>query len=302
MSLSRRKFVGRTVALGAGLALGGVPLLARCKALAAAAPPPDAGATAQHPAVLYDLTQCLGCHSCEVACQVHKGLAPGTSLIKLKPADPSAGPEASRILCRYQCMNCLTPACVSVCPVGALVKTREGPVIYKEERCLGCRYCMNACPFGAPTFDWDRNMIEGALIRKCDFCADRQAEGKPPVCVEACPSGAVIFGKRDELLAEAKARIAAHPDRYVPRVYGETEVGGTSFLILSAIPFEKLSLPQAGERPPQLFSEQVMSATVPFALAWATVLTGITTLARFRDRRASEADQGAGQAGKEEGQ
>lgn len=285
MSLSRRKFVGRTVALGAGLALGGIPLLGRCKALASSGPTMDAEAAAQHPAVLYDLTRCLGCHSCEVACQVNKGLEPETALIKLKPAPPGAGPEAASVLRRHQCMTCLIPACASVCPVGALVKSKEGPVIYKEERCLGCRYCLNACPFGAPTFDWERNIVEGALIRKCDFCADRLAEGKPPVCVEACPSGAVIFGNRQAMLEEARARIAQHPGRYVKQIYGETEAGGTAFLMISGVPFAKLGLPRPGEHPPQLFSEQVMGATVPFALAWATVLTGITALAHFRDRR-----------------
>ncbi len=302
MSLSRRQLLGRTVTLGAGIALAQLPVIALCRAAQASAGTAPA-VTSDHAGVLYDLTKCVGCHSCEVACQVNKGLAPGTSLITLLPPDPSAGSDASWVRHRHQCMNCLSPACASVCPVGALEKRPEGPVIYKPDRCLGCRYCMNACPFGAPAFDWDRNIMEGALIRKCDFCADRLREGKPPVCVEACPSGAVIFGKRDELLAEAKARIAQHPDRYVDHVYGETEAGGTSFLMISSIPFDKLGLPRPDSKPPQLFSEQVMRATVPFALTWAAVLAGVTALTHLRDRRAGEeAGEGSGHPGKEDGQ
>lgn len=301
MSLSRRTFVKRTAALGAGLALAQFPALGLVRQACAAGSARSAGEVAvdpeNHPAVLYDLTRCLGCHSCEVACQVNKGLSPDRTLITFKSATPSAGLEAARVLRRHQCMNCLEPACASVCPVGALQKSPEGPVIYLDERCLGCRYCMNACPFGAPSFDWDRNVIEGALIRKCDLCADRQREGKAPVCVEACPSGAVRFGKRGELLAEAKALIAAHPDRYVDHLYGEDEAGGTSFLILSAIPFDQLGLPSLGPEPPQVFSEQVMAGTLPFALAWATVLTGITGLARFRERRTQPSKSDVGKEG-----
>jgi len=284
MSLSRRQLLERAATLGAGFALAQVPVVALCRAAQASAGPAPA-VSSDHPGMLYDLTRCLGCHSCEVACQVNKGLAPGTSLIALVPPEPSAGPDAAWVRRRHQCMNCLDPACASVCPVGALVKTPEGPVVYQEERCLGCRYCMNACPFGAPTFDWDRNIVEGALIRKCDFCADRQKQGLSPVCVEACPSGAVIFGKREDLLAEAKERIAQHPDRYVSHIYGESEAGGTSFLMLSAIPFDQLGLPEPGSKPPQIFSEKVMGATVPFALAWAGVLAGVTALTHLRERR-----------------
>ncbi|HWI50688.1 MAG TPA: 4Fe-4S dicluster domain-containing protein, partial [Symbiobacteriaceae bacterium] len=166
-----------------------------------------------------------------------------------------------------------------------MYKTAEGPVIYKDERCLGCRYCMNACPFNVPTFDWNSGLLDGALIRKCNFCYERQLEGKLPACIEACPTKAVIFGKRSEMLAEAKKRIAASPDRYVGRVYGEFEAGGTSFLLIAGMDFDKLALPDPGTRALPPTTRAIMEGTIPFALSWAAVLTGITGLVQFRAKR-----------------
>ena len=235
-------------------------------------------------AMLYDLTKCIGCHSCEVACQVNKGLLPDTHLISFRFIEQGRYPDVTRALRRHQCMHCLIPACVSACPVGALQKTATGPVVYDTTRCIGCRYCMNACPYNVPTFDWDRGLLDQPLIHKCDFCADRLAEGLQPVCVEACPTQAVIFGERDQLLAEAKARIQAHPGRYVQYVYGETEGGGTSLLILSHIPFEQLGLPQLAPQPVTTASEAVMAGTIPFALGWTAVLAGLAGIVRLRER------------------
>ena len=135
-------------------------------------------------------------------------------------------------------MHCLEPACVSVCPVTALQKTELGPVIYDESRCIGCRYCMLACPFGIPKYEWDSPLPK---VQKCIMCYEKRvAGGEQPACTQVCPTGATKFGDRDALIAEARARIAAEPDRYVNHIYGVTEAGGTSVLFLSPIPFADL--------------------------------------------------------------
>jgi len=157
---------------------------------------------------------------------------------------------------------------------------------------------MNACPFNVPAFDWNAGALDAALIRKCDFCADRQAQGKQPACVEACPTKAVTFGKREQLLAEAHKRIQENPDRYVDHVYGEFEAGGTSFIVLSNVPFEKLAMPLPEHSPPQEISEKVMAGMVYFIPSWLTILTGITAVTKFRQRRMSERAEDHAHSGK----
>lgn len=278
MRITRRKFVRAAAFLGAGLAFG--PVLGPVqKARAATAVAKDP------PAVLYDLTQCAGCHLCEIACQVNKGLPPEKALLSFRQGAETDAPKGVWAIRRHQCMHCINPGCVAACPVAAMYKTEEGPVIYRDERCLGCRYCMNACPFNVPTFDWDSGLLDQALIRKCNFCYERQQEGKQPACIEACPTKAVIFGKRSEMLAEAKKRIKADPDRYVDHVYGEFEAGGTSFLLIAGVPFDKLALPDPGTHELPVLTTKVMEATIPFALTWAAVLSGITGIVRFRQKR-----------------
>ena len=133
---------------------------------------------------------------------------------------------------------------------------------------------MNACPFGVPHFDYDKGLIEGAFIDKCTMCLQRIDIGLEPACVATCPTEALVFGERAELVKEAHARIQAHSDRYIHQVYGEFENGGTSYLILSPVPFAELGLPDVGTRPVKDVSESVMEITIPFALGWGAVLTG----------------------------
>jgi formate dehydrogenase iron-sulfur subunit len=190
------------------------------------------------PAILTDLTKCVGCEACVWACKEVNDLPRGDGAAKLSATTWTAVEHHGGVNVRRQCMHCLDPTCASVCPVGALHKSASGAVVYDADRCIGCRYCMLSCPFGIPKYEWDSPLPK---VQKCILCAEKRlAEGRQPACTEACPTGATIFGDRDELLREAHRRIEAEPERYVDHVYGETEAGGTSVLYLSAVPFEEI--------------------------------------------------------------
>jgi formate dehydrogenase iron-sulfur subunit len=178
-------------------------------------------------------------------------------------------------------MHCVYPACVTACPVGALQKTAEGPVIYDANKCFGCRYCMVACPFGVPDFEWEDPT---PWVRKCDFCADRLAEGLAPSCVDACPNGALKFGNRDELLAEAKERIAGAPKKYVDHVYGEKEAGGTSWLYITGFPIDKMGFPSLDSEPVTVNTQRAMGAVPPVLLGVAATMAGIYWFYKRRDK------------------
>jgi formate dehydrogenase iron-sulfur subunit len=188
--------------------------------------------------ILYDATLCIGCKMCEKACAEQHGLRYDDNIAaEQKQSDHKYTVVLSHEdkFMRRLCMNCQDPTCASVCPVGAFRKSTLGPVVYEASRCIGCRYCMMACPFSVPKYEWSKAL---PLVRKCDMCADRLANGLPTACAQACPTGATRFGDRDELIAEAKDRIAKGQGQYVNRVYGLEEVGGTSVLLLSSVPFE----------------------------------------------------------------
>jgi Fe-S-cluster-containing dehydrogenase component len=185
-------------------------------------------------------------------------------------------------------MHCLQPACASACLTKALLKTEEGPVIWRADKCMGCRYCMLSCPFDMPKFEYDSPTPE---IKKCTLCAERIAQGGIPACAESCPSEAILFGRRSELLTEARRRIAEAPDDYVNHVYGEHEAGGTSVLYLSAVPFEDLGLPGDLERDPypELTREFLYGVPVVLTLAPALLL-GLSQATRRADTHAVEGD------------
>ena len=158
-------------------------------------------------AILTDLSKCIGCGACALACEEINGLPPQEKPTKLSHDAWTALESHGGVNVRRQCMHCLDPACVSVCPVTALQKTPKGPVIYDETRCIGCRYCMLACPYGIPRYDWDRNT---PLVQKCKMCDPLLQEGRQPACVEACPALARTFGDLDDPNSEVSLLIKTH--------------------------------------------------------------------------------------------
>jgi formate dehydrogenase iron-sulfur subunit len=230
----------------------------------------------KHHAYLFDATRCIDCRACMVACSVENNIEMDKTRIWVAGLGIMGEfPNLDRASMVYHCMHCNEPDCLSACPVGAYTKRLDGPVIYDKAKCIGCRYCMNACPFGVPHFDYDKGLIEGAFIDKCTLCPQRIDIGQEPACVATCPTDALEYGEREDVLKTAHDRIAAHPDRYIDHVYGEFENGGTSYLILSHVPFGELGLPNLPEKPVKEVSEAVMEITIPFALSWGAVLTAV---------------------------
>ena len=197
--------------------------------------------------VLVDTTSCIGCRSCEFACAAANGLPEPDGATAPSPDRDTSTTQWTvvkgyqvgdkSITVKRQCFHCLQPACASACLTKAMTKTADGPVTWNTKKCMGCRYCMVSCPFDVPRFEYDKPVPR---IQKCQLCAGRVAAGQSPACVAACPAGALTFGRRDNLLEEARHRIYTEPGRYVHHIYGEHEAGGTSWLYLSAVPFDKI--------------------------------------------------------------
>jgi Fe-S-cluster-containing dehydrogenase component len=280
MSLSRRDLLKGAVAVGAASAVAG-----DAGARDAVEPRKDAVG------MLYDSTRCIGCRACVTKCkEANKMPYDRTPMGALYDAPTdldgnnkniikvlATGGEHSYAFMKAQCMHCVDPSCVSVCMMGALHKEAGGVVAYDKGTCVGCRYCQVACAFLVPKFEWDKAIPQ---IVKCELCrhrADPKQEGPlaiaNPACCEACPREAVVYGKRDALLAEAKRRLADAPQRYNGAVYGEKEGGGTQVLYLAAagVTFQQLGLPALPEESSARFSESVNHApylhgVAPFAL------------------------------------
>lgn len=245
-------------------------------------------------AILTDTTKCIGCNECVLACKRQNDLEPerprrwtlGDGLSARNWCSVvSVGDER---FVRKQCRHCLEPACVSVCPVGALTRSPEGAVIYDASRCMGCRYCMMSCPYGIPRYDWDHF---NPYIRKCTLCYERTSAGGQPACTEACPTQATIFGERDELLAEAKRRIREKPELYRPHVWGEEEFGGTNVLYISDVDLSFLAHGGPENRPLPETTRLALQA-VPYTFVGAgAVLGGLYWMIDRRNRvRAAEGD------------
>lgn len=274
---------------------GWLKALGAASATVAALPGRAAAAEAGHLSddeaygLLYDTTLCIGCQACVAACRVANGdekpgphalatdLDADTRNIIYAARDARNGGGFLAFMKR-QCMHCAEPACASACMFGGLKKDEHGRVWWNEDLCVGCRYCQIACPFEVPRFEWDS--VNPAIV-KCELCRHRD-EG--PACAEVCPRDAVIFGTRTELLAEARRRMAAAPDRYIPRIYGETDAGGTQVLYISHVPFEALGLPEVGDRPLPDYTEQVHGLIWKGAVIPSAVYA-LLGLAVFRSNR-----------------
>ncbi|MBM2824345.1 MAG: 4Fe-4S dicluster protein [Dehalococcoidales bacterium] len=254
-------------------------------------------------AVLCDANKCIGCRACQIACKQWNEL-PGDettnrgtyenppqlsahTFTKIRFNELENDGKFYWVFTKLQCMHCEHPACVEACIVGALQKTEYGPVIYDDKKCIGCRYCMVACPFGIPCFEWDTPI---PWIRKCIFCADRLSEGWEPACVKTCPTDALKLGEREELIVVARERIAAAPGKYVNHIYGEKEVGGTSWLYLSPVPFDKLGFPTLGSEPVTVNAARAMGAVPPVLLGVAAAMAGIYWLTKRRQKLSQAKD------------
>jgi len=278
--------------------------------------------------VLHDITRCIGCRKCEAACnRVSKLPPPDLAFDDLTVLDQSrrtqtraftvvnrylpitpisdrparqtgkTDPERSSaqngpLYVKTQCNHCLEPACASACFVKAFRKTRTGAVVYDASLCVGCRYCMIACPFNIPTYEYDEPLTP--RIRKCDLCHDRLIQGLPPGCVAECPKEALSFGPRAALIDLARRRIMDHPKRYLPHIYGENEMGGTSWLYLSGVAFSSVGMREdLGDLPASAFTAGVLG-TIPVIVGlWPVLLTGIYAISKRKDAVAAMERQAA---------
>lgn len=233
-------------------------------------------------AILFDMTRCGGCNACVEACREGHGFEGDSKEIRELSATAYCSLNAKEdYTYRNLCRHCVSPSCASVCPVGALEKRPEGPVTYDASKCMGCRYCLTACPFNVPRYEWDNPV---PAVRKCDMCWDRQEQGEMPRCAAACRQEATVFGPRDELLAEAWKRIEEDPDEYHPHVYGEHEVGGTSVLFLTPFPLEELGFKEGlGTRPLPELTWNVLEKIPGFAVTAAGSLLALGWIIRRRN-------------------
>jgi formate dehydrogenase iron-sulfur subunit len=251
--------------------------------------------------VLVDTTVCIGCGKCEWACKTAHNMEAGniedynkqlTDGSQRRPSEDAltvvnqidaTNDNSDKI--KLQCMHCDHPACVSACIVGAITKQKNGAVTWDTDVCIGCRYCMVACPFQIPAFEYLKAL--DPKIVKCDFCYDRTKEGKLPGCVEICPVGALTYGTREELLIEAKRRIEKNPEKYHDHVFGEHEVGGTSWLYLASNTLVETVFPKLGTNPAPGVSESIQHGLFAYfvpPVAIYALLGGVMWLSKDREK------------------
>ncbi len=223
--------------------------------------------------LLFDQSRCVGCRACEQACQAEHNQPPHEVARLDERSYTWVETVSAGVYQRHLCMSCLEPTCASVCPVAALQKTPEGPVVWNAERCLGCRYCIMACPFSVPRYEWHN---PNPRVQKCDMCVHRVSQGRETACASICPTGATQFGRRDDLLAEAGRRHTAAPGRYADGVYGTRQAGGTAVLMLLSRPAAEVGLPaQVPEDPLPRLTWNVLSKLPRIIPLWAAFLGGM---------------------------
>ena len=282
---------------------------------------------------LVDTTKCIGCRACQVACKQWNDREGEQTELQLgelgfqNPATLSAKTYTliafhelpnekapgglDYVFTMHRCLHCLDPACASACPTTALTRRPDGPVTYDASKCIGCRYCIWACPWGVPTAEWDSLAPK---IQKCTHCADRLDQPLPlarngqeltadesqafradivvPACVKACPADALRFGEREEILQEARKRISNRPEKYINHIYGENEAGGTSVLYLASVPFEKIGFPALGDKAYPAVSRAALHAVPPAVLAVGALLGGIYSFFKRRTAALAAASEG----------
>jgi len=314
MSISRREFLQGALAGGTLLATG-APAEAR----------ENLTMPAEALGLLYDSTLCIGCKACVAACKEVNDMPPEFStpeqlwdtpldisgktlnVIKVYQDGNSETKDSEKdgfAFMKVSCLHCVDPSCVSACPVSAMTKDPvNGIVSYDKDACIGCRYCVAACPFGVPRFQYDKAIPQ---ITKCQLCKHRIPEGKYSACAEVCPTGATLYGKVKDLHAEAKRRVALKPGvdavfprgninthdqsphtakaaKYLPEIYGEKELGGTQMLKLSAVPFEKLGMPKLPERSYAATSETMQHTLYGNALVLPLAFLGVLSYVAKRN-------------------
>jgi len=265
--------------------------------------------------LMYDATKCIGCRACMPACQNANGLKPdtgGSGGLYMQPDSLNAHTKNlitlytaadghERSFMKKQCMHCVDPACVSGCPMEALHKEPHGVVGWNPTLCIGCRYCQVACPFNVPKFEWDK---VNPKIVKCELC--RHIVGTSatePACTKVCPTHAVIYGKRTDLLAEAHRRIKEKPGFYFEdRVYGEFEAGGTQCLVLSHVDYTNLGLPKLGKESAPAQERRVNDMVYRGFLTPVVVYGGIVAIVknRWKEHMAHAGKPGSSEAHEEE--
>ena len=297
--MQRRKFLSLLTAGGVAAAIG--PQVGTAKPVTAFSGHPDAVG------VLHDSVRCIGCRKCEAGCQQANNLPTPdkykhpeppfddlsvlnqkrrTDFQKYTVVNKYETSNGKVVFRKFQCNHCQEPACASACFVKAFVKAPEGPVVYKPNLGVGCRYCMIACPFYVPTYDYDS--VINPLVYKCTMCKDtRLDKGLLPGGVEACPKDALTFGKRSELLKLARKRIVENPGMYEDHVYGETEAGGTNWLYLSPVPHAELDQPELGKTSAPELTSGALGSVAMVAGIWPVLLGGAYFISKRRENMAA---------------
>jgi formate dehydrogenase iron-sulfur subunit len=298
---SRRNFLKTTAVIGTAVA-GLVPKQTKAA--------PKNILSEDRMGVLIDTTVCVGCRKCEWACKTAHNLAsqpiesyddknvfkqmrrPDDKALTVVNEYPAQIGDTFPTTVKVQCMHCDHPACVSACIVGAFSKEENGSVIWNTNKCIGCRYCMVACPFQIPAFEFEKALHPE--IRKCDFCFSRTTEGKLPACVDICPVEALTYGKREELVALARQRIKLYPKRYVDHIFGQHEVGGTAWMYLANRDFAELQFPKLGNNPAPGVSEAIQHGIFAYfvpPIALYALLGGVMWINKNKKKSETEMEQ-----------
>jgi Fe-S-cluster-containing dehydrogenase component len=295
----RQLFSWALGAAGAGVA---APVLAATGEPHAGTPASERAA--DHAACLVDTTLCIGCRACEEACQRANRLpAPEVPYSDRWVLNTPRRPDATRFtvvngyegppspasrdrdetFAKVQCLHCVDPSCVSACIVAALTKRDDGPVVYNAEICIGCRYCMVACPFEIPAYEYHEPLLP--RVRKCTFCTGDDRKGPPkPACAATCPVEAIVFGHRDLLIDLARKRFAKDPGRYVDHLYGEHEVGGTSWMYLVGRPPAEVGLLDLQTEAPPRLTEAIQHGIFKYGALPVAVYSSLAGLMWLTNR------------------